>query len=71
MAPIIGKPAPDFCVSGDDRASKRGAFRCAPPPTLQTTRPPILSAQGTAVIGTEMKEIKLSDYKGKYLVLYF
>ncbi len=27
--------------------------------------------KGTAVIGKEMKEIKLADYKGKYLVLFF
>jgi len=39
MAPIIGKPAPDFSAD--------------------------------AVVNGEMKTIKLSDYKGKYVVLFF
>lgn len=27
--------------------------------------------EGTAVVDGEMKEVKLSDYKGKYLVFFF
>mmetsp|Transcript_15136 Transcript_15136/g.32835 ORF Transcript_15136/g.32835 Transcript_15136/m.32835 type:complete len:199 (+) Transcript_15136:111-707(+) len=32
---------------------------------------PAPAFKGTAVVNGEMKEIKLSDYKGKYLVLFF
>ncbi len=27
--------------------------------------------EGTAVVNGEMKELKLTDYRGKYLVLFF
>jgi alkyl hydroperoxide reductase subunit AhpC len=27
--------------------------------------------QGTAVVNNDFKEIKLADYKGKYLILFF
>jgi len=37
---------------------------------LQLTKP-APNFQGTAVVDGEFKEIKLADYKGKYLVLFF
>ncbi|KZC10041.1 PREDICTED: peroxiredoxin 1 [Dufourea novaeangliae] len=39
-----------------------------PVPALQKRAP---SFQGTAVVNGEFKDISLSDYKGKYLVLFF
>uniref|UniRef100_A0A182JGY2 thioredoxin-dependent peroxiredoxin n=1 Tax=Anopheles atroparvus TaxID=41427 RepID=A0A182JGY2_ANOAO len=39
-----------------------------PVPELQKPAP---AFKGTAVVGTEFKEISLADYKGKYLVLFF
>lgn len=39
-----------------------------PVPELQKPAP---AFSGTAVVGTQFKEISLSDYKGKYLVLFF
>lgn len=39
-----------------------------PVPELQKPAP---AFSGTAVVGTQFKEIKLSDYKDKYLVLFF
>lgn len=39
-----------------------------PVPALQKPAP---AFQGTAVVKGEFKEISLSDYKGKYVVLFF
>lgn len=39
-----------------------------PVPALQKPAP---AFQGTAVVNGEFKDISLSDYKGKYLVLFF
>lgn len=39
-----------------------------PVPVLQKPAP---AFQGTAVVNGEFKDISLSDYKGKYLVLFF
>lgn len=37
-------------------------------PVIQKPAP---NFQGTAVVNGDFKEIKLSDFKGKYLVLFF
>eukprot|EP01064_Diplonema_japonicum_P009200 TRINITY_DN1667_c14_g1_i1.p2 TRINITY_DN1667_c14_g1~~TRINITY_DN1667_c14_g1_i1.p2 ORF type:complete len:236 (+),score=77.69 TRINITY_DN1667_c14_g1_i1:60-710(+) len=43
---------------------------CSPPVTSLVTQPaPGFKAQ--AVVGGEIKEVKLEDYKGKYVVLFF
>lgn len=39
-----------------------------PVPALQKPAP---AFRGTAVVNGEFKEISLSDYKGKYLILFF
>lgn len=39
-----------------------------PVPAIQKPAP---AFQGTAVVNGEFKEISLSDYKGKYVVLFF
>lgn len=42
----------------------------APIGQLQLTKP-APAFKGTAVVNADFKEIKLSDYKGKYLVFFF
>lgn len=57
--PTLVKHARNFCVSSK-------LFSCQ----LQIQKPaPEFS--GTAVVDGDFKEIKLSDYKGKYVVLFF
>lgn len=43
-------------------------FQIIMAPQLQKPAPQF---SGTAVVNGEFKEIKLSDYKGKYVVLFF
>lgn len=57
--PTLVEHARNFCVSSK-------LFSCQ----LQIQKPaPEFS--GTAVVDGDFKEIKLSDYKGKYVVLFF
>lgn len=42
----------------------------APIGQLQLTKP-APEFKGTAVVNADFKDIKLSDYKGKYLVFFF
>jgi alkyl hydroperoxide reductase subunit AhpC len=41
------------------------------PPTCAAVKQPAPDFKATAVIGEEFKDVKLSDYKGKWLVLFF
>ncbi|KFD50856.1 hypothetical protein M513_08294 [Trichuris suis] len=43
----------------------------APPPTIPRPQDHAPNFKGQAVIGGAFKEIKLSDYKGKWLILFF
>ena len=55
-----------FEINAKNRVEKKGKWVEA-----ARVQQPAPDFKGTAVVNGDFKEIKLDDYKGKYLVLYF